>query len=64
MSNFTDQIGEMTNTTNIENLLMAMAYWLVVIIILIFVFLVAVKISNFIKHKKGTLRTEKDDFLH
>ena len=50
MGDVVEQVGELTKTTEIENVLMGIAYWLVVIIIILFVFLVAMKISNFIKH--------------
>ncbi len=58
-----DKIGEMTKTADLERLLLGVAYWLVVIIVILFVFLVAVKISNFIKKRRGTLKVEKDDFF-
>ena len=58
-----DKIGEMSKTADLERLLLGIAYWLVVIIVIIFVFLVAVKISNFIKMRRGTLKREKDDFF-
>ena len=56
-------MGIIRNPAEIENLLMGIAYWLVVIIIILFVFLVAIKISNFVKKQRGTLRREKDDFF-
>lgn len=58
-----DKIGEMSKTSNLERLLLGIAYWLIVIIVILFVFLVAVKISNFIKERRGTLKREKDDFF-
>ena len=53
MGDIVEQVGELTKTAEIENLLMGIAYWLVVIIIILFVFLVAIKISNFIKKQRG-----------
>ncbi|MBO6166095.1 MAG: hypothetical protein J6O17_07000 [Eubacterium sp.] len=58
-----DKIGEMSKTSELERLLLGIAYWLVVIIVILFVFLVAIKISNFIKERRGTLKREKDDFF-
>ena len=63
MGEIVEQVGELTKTAEIENLLMGIAYWLVVIIIILFLFLVAIKISNFVKKQRGTLRREKDDFF-
>ena len=63
MGDIVEQVGELTKTAEIENLLMGIAYWLVVIIIILFVFLVAIKISNCVKKQRGTLRREKDDFF-
>ncbi|MBP5191861.1 MAG: hypothetical protein J6Z74_00795 [Eubacterium sp.] len=58
-----DKIGEMSKTSELERLLLGIAYWLGVIIVILFVFLVAIKISNFIKERRGTLKREKDDFF-
>jgi hypothetical protein len=58
-----DKIGDMSKTSELERLLLGIAYWLVVIIVILFVFLVAIKISNFIKERRGTLKREKDDFF-
>ncbi len=63
MGSIIEKIGEMSKTSEIEQLLLGIAYWLIVIIVILFVFLVAVKISNFIKSKRGTLKREKDDFF-
>ena len=63
MGDIVEQVGELTKTAEIENLLMGIAYWLVVIIIILFVFLVAIKISNFVKKQRGPLRREMDDFF-
>ena len=58
-----DKMGEMSKTAELERLLLGIAYWLIVIIVILFVFLVAIKISNFIKERRGTLKREKDDFF-
>jgi hypothetical protein len=58
-----DKIGEMSKTAELERLLLGIAYWIIVIIVILTVFLVAVKISNFIKKRRGTLKSEKDDFF-
>lgn len=58
-----DKIGDMSKTSELERLLLGIAYWLGVIIVILFVFLVAIKISNFIKERRGTLKREKDDFF-
>ena len=63
MGSVIERIGEISETTEVEQLLLGIAYWLIVIIVILFVFLVAVKISNFIKKQKGTLKREKDDFF-
>ena len=53
----------MSKTSELERLLLGIAYWLGVIIVILFVFLVAIKISIFIKERRGTLKREKDDFF-
>ena len=62
MEEFRDNINNLSNTGNIENVLIAIAYWLAVIVVILFVFYIAVKLNNwrlYKRHGKG----EKDDYL-
>lgn len=62
MEELRENIGSFSNTGNLENLLIAIAYWLAVIVVILFVFYVAVRINNYRlyrRHGKGA----KDDFL-
>ena len=63
MDEIKDNIKSLSNTGTIENILIAIAYWLLVIVIILFVFYVAVKINNYRQFKKNG-KVERDDFLH
>ncbi|MBQ9872267.1 MAG: hypothetical protein IJM27_10085 [Eubacterium sp.] len=64
MGGFKDNIENLTNTKGLEDLLIAIAYWLGVIVVVLLVFYICIKISNYV-HQKKTKRPYKgrDDFL-
>ena len=45
-----------------ENILIAVIYWLAVIVVILFVFYIAVKINNYRLYKRNS-KVELDDFL-
>ena len=62
MEEFRENINTLSNTGNIENILVGIIYWLAVIVVILLVFYIAVKINNYRlyrRHGKGA----KDDFL-
>ncbi|MCR5213106.1 MAG: hypothetical protein K6E10_01725 [Eubacterium sp.] len=62
MGELKENISTLSNTGSIENVLIAIAYWLAVIVVILFVFYVAVKINNWrLYSRKG--KGEKDDYL-
>lgn len=63
MEEFRDNINSLSNTGTIENVLIAIAYWLAVIVVILFVFYVAVKINNYRQYRRHG-KVEKDDFLN
>ena len=63
MEEFRDNINSLSNTGTIENILIAIAYWLAVIVVILFVFYVAVKINNYRQYRRHG-KVEKDDFLN
>ena len=46
MGGFKDNIENLTNTKGLEDLLIAIAYWLGVIVVVLLVFYICIKISN------------------
>ncbi len=63
MEEFRDNINSLSNTGTIENVLIAIAYWLAVVVVILFVFYVAVKINNYRQYRRHG-KVEKDDFLN
>ncbi len=64
MDGFKDNLGNLSNTSNIEEFLIAAAYWIAIILIILFVFYVTVKLNNFIQdRKRKKSKAEKDDFI-
>ena len=63
MEEFRDNINALSNTGKLENILIAIAYWLAVVVVILFVFYVAVKINNYRQYRRHG-KVEKDDFLH
>ncbi len=62
MGELKDNISNLSNTGSIENVLIAIAYWLAVIVVILFVFYIAVKINNWrLYSRRG--KGEKDDYL-
>ncbi|HBZ02634.1 MAG TPA: hypothetical protein DEO83_02315 [Lachnospiraceae bacterium] len=65
MEEFRDNINSLSNTGTIENILIAIIYWLAVVVVILFVFYIAVKINNFRQYRKANKNDEKDEsFLH
>ena len=52
MDGFKDNIDNLSNTSNIEEFLIAAAYWIAIIFVILFVFYVSVKLNNFIQDRK------------
>lgn len=64
MDGFKDNIDNLSNTGNIEEFLIAAAYWIAIILVIMFVFYVSVKLNNFIQdRKRKKSKAEKDDFI-
>ncbi|MBR3041981.1 MAG: hypothetical protein IKH94_04840 [Eubacterium sp.] len=63
MEEFRDNINSLSNTGAIENVLIAIIYWLAVVVVILFVFYIAVKINNYRQYRKSK-NFEKEDFLH
>ena len=64
MDGFKDNLGNLSNTSNIEEFLIAAAYWIAIILVILFVFYVSVKLNNFIQdRKRKKSKAEKDDFI-
>ncbi len=51
MEGFRNNIDSLANTSTLENILIAIIYWLAIIVVVLFVFYVAVKINNRIQKK-------------
>ena len=63
MEEFRDNINSLSNTGAIENILIAIIYWLAVVVVILFVFYIAVKINNY-RLYRNSKNFEKEDFLH
>ena len=64
MDGFKDNIDGLSNTSNIEEFLIAAAYWIAIILVIMFVFYVTVKLNNFIQdRKRKKTGADKDDFI-
>ena len=64
MDGFKDNIDGLSNTSNIEEFLIAAAYWIAIILVIMFVFYVTVQLNNFIQdRKRKKSKAEKDDFI-
>lgn len=62
--NIKDNINTLGNTQALEEFLFAMIYWVAVIVVIIFIFYIAVKISNIVRERKNPkARKNKDNFL-
>ena len=62
--NIKENINTLGYTQALEELLFAMIYWVAVIVVIIFIFYVAVKISNIVRERKNPkARKNKDNFL-
>ncbi len=62
MEELRDNIDSLSNTGALENLLIAIIYWLAVIVVILFVFYIAVKINNYRLYRRHGMM-DKDDFL-
>ena len=63
MDEIKDNIRSLSNTGTFENILIAIAYWLLVVVIILFVFFIAVKINNYRQFKRNG-KIDRDDFMH
>ena len=63
MDEIKDNIRSLSNTGTFENILIAIAYWLLVVVIILFVFYIAVKINNYRQFKRNG-KIDRDDFMH
>ena len=63
MDDVRETINSLSNTGTLENILIAIAYWLAVAVVILFVFFVAVKINNYRIYKRFS-KDDMDDFLH
>ena len=60
MDDIRDNIKSLSNTGTLENILIAIAYWLLVVVIILFVFYIAVKINNYRQYRRFG-KGDKDD---
>ncbi len=63
MDDVRETINSLSNTGTLENILIAIAYWLGVAVIILFVFFVAIKINNYRLYRRY-MKDDVDDFLH
>ena len=63
MESFRDNVSNLANTGKIENILLGIAYWLIVLVIGLFIAYVAVKIRNYITYRKQDNSQEKDEMI-
>ncbi len=64
MGGLKENIENLTNTKGLEDLLIALAYWIGVIAIVLFIFYVVIKINNYVQQKKSKKPFKgRDDFL-
>jgi len=57
-------IEKLTDTRELEDLLIASAYWVGIVIMVIFVFWMAVKINNYIQSRKSDrAKDDRDDYM-
>ena len=62
MEELRENIDSLSHTGTMENILIAIIYWLAVIVVILFVFYIAVKINNYRLYKRNS-KVELDDFL-
>lgn len=64
MDGLKENLENFSSTHNIEEFLMAAAYWLAIILVILFIFYVSVKLNNFIQdRKRKKTGADKDDFI-
>ena len=63
MDDIKNNIDSLSNTGNIENILIAVIYWLAVVVVILFVFYIAVKINNYRLYRRNSKDKDKEDFL-
>lgn len=63
MDDLREQINSLGNTGSLENLLIAIAYWLFVIVVILFVFWLVVKINNWRLYRRRSKPKDTDDFF-
>lgn len=63
MDDLREQINSLGNTGTLENMLIAIAYWLFVIVVILFIFWIVVKINNYRLYRRRSKPKDKDDFF-
>ncbi len=64
MDGLKENIESLTNTKGLEDLLIAIAYWLGVIAVVILIFYICIKLSNLFRTRKNKkVLRDRDDFL-
>ena len=63
MDDLREQINSLGNTGSLENLLIAIAYWLFVIVVILFIFWLVVKINNWRLYRRRSKAKDRDDFF-
>lgn len=56
-------IDSFSNTNEISNTLLAIAYWLGVVVIILFVVYIIYAISHHLRNKRFGIKDDNDDFL-
>ncbi|MBR0145322.1 MAG: hypothetical protein IJM25_01510 [Eubacterium sp.] len=64
MDGLKENIENLTNTKNLEDLLIGISYWLAVIVVVLLIFYVCIKVYNYVQQKKSKKPFKgRDDFL-
>ena len=64
MDGLKENIENLTNTKNLEDLLIGISYWLAVIVVVLLIFYVCIKVYNYVQQKKSKKPfMGRDDFL-
>ena len=64
MDGLKENIESLTNPQGLEDLLIAIAYWLGVIAVVILIFYICIKLSNLFRTRKNKkVLRDRDDFL-
>ncbi len=64
MGGIKENIENLQDTKGMEDLLIALAYWVGVIVVVLLIFYICIKINNYVQKKKSKRPVkERDDFL-